>query len=51
MLNINSYFQVLIDENTFIDSEMNFHAGLTTRKETVTNNHMGKQVEKQVSKG
>ena len=30
---------------------MNFHAGLTTRKETVTNNHMDKQVEKQVSKG
>ena len=30
---------------------MNFHAGLKTRKETVTNNHMGKQVEKQVSKG
>lgn len=50
-MNINSYLKVLIDENTFIDSELNFHAGLTTKKETATNNHMDKQVEKQVSKG
>ena len=50
-MNINSYVKVLIDENTFIDSELNFYVGLTTRKETATNNHMDKQVEKQVSKG